>query len=1002
MSLNKFLDDTFTLNSMNQQNKNMVITYTHGTKIKTKTIKYRSNLYKKMLRHVATDDMRDDFGFELRGDRLFEKKFKIKRNLDANTVVLDTPPSGTDIYDYLINNVGTTFRLIGIVNNVVVTDVSYTNYTPNMWKRDIYYDYNNAADYQYDKIYIHLGTDIQLPINEFKQYFREGVSNCVIKPIRSDLTSAYSNAKSKEYKRKLINQLKKLRTLEAQYENGFDYDGIQEICNTINCNITIYEPFGKKIMRQLKSDKRAQRRYTFLNTGLNHVDGITQSKKRKIELDSYKIQDKLTELKEKQIFYTYSRYGSKIYEINTLTDDYILHTRYKTVSNVFNSDSNVFKINDKHMPHLYNFLDPLKICDIENKILSSFVRHGVHICGVIDFQEYKEQPLCHIDQSKAYTRFNKYDFYEGILGKIHEFRKCNKIHGLGLYQIKNVINPNNKFHNITNKFKIDFEGLVLPSPEIKFLKKYGYKFDIVAGCWGSKIDFHFTKEMFERESESKGPRFYSLWCGKTAVNFNEYNSTTIKGDKHYAEIMKKYVDAQNVTMFGKDDIVLKWKKQSNKHCSHILAFITSYQRMYMYLQLLQMNIKKVVRVNTDGIFYNDHKFRILPFFRPKKSILHRVKKSECFISNFEYTFNLDIDTEMKTEYSDVIGITGPGGSGKTWDLLKDKGLIKPLYIAPSRKLTRAKYHEFGCDSEVLANIVSNDKMKINNIYNKYNVFIIDEVSQMNQISCSKIKEMYNGIQLYFVGDVGYQLNPIKYLNMSGNKTDEMINKIKNSSCGYLKKMTDPHKIITLESIAKKYDDKRDFSKKYITIWDNTLDEDLVKFYYYSEIELDIHNMKQHRHKNIIRRFDDNDKIRNFSKELRRQIDLKCRINLNILGQYDARIITFEEALKIYDKKDMIIASTNEDKNRYTESLKHIKKWYVTKNSLNYSNGDIVIQDEKPETQCEIRHAYTVHSIQGETTDYKLFIHLNRIYSYRMLYTAISRCRRWEQIYFVNT
>ena len=50
---------------------------------------------------------------------------------------------------------------------------------------------------------------------------------------------------------------------------------------------------------------------------------------------------------------------------------------------------------------------------------------------------------------------------------------------------------------------------------------------------------------------------------------------------------------------------------------------------------------------------------------------------------------------------------------------------------------------------------------------------------------------------------------------------------------------------------------------------------------------------------------------------------------------------------------------------------------------------------------KLRHGFTIHSIQGETAQDKLFIDLRGITDLRMLYTAISRAQYWDQIVFVR-
>ena len=96
---------------------------------------------------------------------------------------------------------------------------------------------------------------------------------------------------------------------------------------------------------------------------------------------------------------------------------------------------------------------------------------------------------------------------------------------------------------------------------------------------------------------------------------------------------------------------------------------------------------------------------------------------------------------------------------------------------------------------------------------------------------------------------------------------------------------------------------------------------------------------------------------------------------------------------------MILTHTNKRKDEFTEMYKDLEKYYITENTQNYSNGEIVLH--KPiNTRCELRHAYTTHSIQGETTEHNLYIDITHINYKKMLYTALSRARYYDQIYLL--
>jgi len=132
-------------------------------------------------------------------------------------------------------------------------------------------------------------------------------------------------------------------------------------------------------------------------------------------------------------------------------------------------------------------------------------------------------------------------------------------------------------------------------------------------------------------------------------------------------------------------------------------------------------------------------------------------------------------------------------------------------------------------------------------------------------------------------------------------------------------------------------------------------------------------------------------------------DLNCyEINKFVIDEFKRfnRIITKEELLKKYDVNDMILTGTNETKDVYTEMFKHIEKYYCKENNRLYCNGDIII-GEKPDCKCELRHAYTTHSIQGETAHHNLFIDASKMFDSRMFYTALSRAKRLDQIYIIS-
>ena len=103
----------------------------------------------------------------------------------------------------------------------------------------------------------------------------------------------------------------------------------------------------------------------------------------------------------------------------------------------------------------------------------------------------------------------------------------------------------------------------------------------------------------------------------------------------------------------------------------------------------------------------------------------------------------------------------------------------------------------------------------------------------------------------------------------------------------------------------------------------------------------------------------------------------------------------------YNMEDYIITNTHKKKDGYSEKYKDMKKYYVKQNSRDFCNGQIIFNEKPKGVSSEIRHGFTIHSLQGETAENKLFIDINGITSLKMLYTAISRVKYWNQLVFIK-
>jgi hypothetical protein len=324
----------------------------------------------------------------------------------------------------------------------------------------------------------------------------------------------------------------------------------------------------------------------------------------------------MDEYDNNKIFYYYKKSQGQINQIATLSEAWCSTTEYQETK--------------KELETKYN-MHTMYVDDINQKELSDFIVRGTHYNCSIEFPAYEIRHASNIkciDQEKAYYNFQKCKYYNGFMGKITDFRKCNKIMGVGLYLITNLkcSNKNNKLYQYNNVMNVYKSNNVYPSPALQFLKDNGFTFDIVAGCYGiEKLEFEFGKEMLQKMGKTpyvdedgnfkmKGSSFYALctgmWDSRSSVSYKY-----IRGTEEDAQILKN--TSTNNIWYNNGEIRIGIQKKQSNHLGHITAFILEYQRISLFMQLFEMDIKHVTNIYVDGIYYTEHKFKLLDTFGEK-------------------------------------------------------------------------------------------------------------------------------------------------------------------------------------------------------------------------------------------------------------------------------------------------------------------------------------------------------------------------------------------------
>lgn len=807
----------------------------------------------------------------------------------------------------------------------------------------------------------------------YKQKFLDGVNHCFFTPIKEWANNCLDESKSKTAQKRYKGYIKKINEYIDIYHEGIPEDNIQEVCDKLQISVDIDLPslFNKKVkLLSFESHKKPLKKFKFINTRINHIE-INDVKyiNNYEEVNEVEMNEIKNNLDDNDTFYFYKSNKGGVSRIYTFDKIYKLEDDYSKIVDEFSKQNN---------------LEDYKIDHLKNRKLSEFCLKSVKTNGTIDFvkniHKHKLDEVNHIDMKRAYTKNKDCSYYRGILGKITDFRFTNKIMGLGLYEIRDV-----KINNpLFEKLNFIHNYNIYTSAELEYFKDNGVEFKISGGCWGSRIDIDFgpgeddDTGMYGRVGED-GPRIYCKWFGCLTIceTMNKFKFNT--SHKNYLEIFKHQIDNdyygniyyEEPTPWSDECGIIEYRKRKVYHQSHIASFITSYQRISILEQLKKIDMKNLLRVCVDGIYFKGNPVELNKNFNYKdKKTFNNEPGNEYCVNNYDYeSYEYSPKHRENNQYEFH---KGPGGTGKTHTNLIDNGLIDVLFVAPSWKLARRKQLDYNVNSTTFYHILTDDPDVWRKNYRDYSVIIIDEVSMLSDINKNRIIGRFKHHKLIFCGDVNYQLDPVYSPyelehNLVGNFKPEFYE---------------------YYFIDKKGNEIVNFKGNENTLLDNS---DLLK----RKVKIPtIEHNTMHRCKCPILK----ENLLMLRKIIEsRKIDrIKPEELLNLINNK----LTDKDNID-YKIDDYIITNTHQKKDIYTEKYKDIKKYYVKQNYRDYCNGEIILHEKPKNCNCEIRHGFTIHSLQGETALHNLFIDIRGITSLKMLYTAISRVQYWKQITFIQ-
>ncbi len=842
-------------------------------------------------------------------------------------------------------------------------------------------------------------TDISKPVNiiftketklaqkVISQTFRQSVNNrCFFNPIENWINDKIETVESKSSKNKYEEMKNKIfgKQLKSgwkagyieEFPDGMPQDKIQEFCSYATVGVKIYQPFQSKPFIHVKPEKAEPRKtFTYVNTKLNHIDGVPLQASNKncwetvytddinYEVASRKELVKFwKECNEKNIPVIYNKDVYGINMIKTMEEGYKLNNEYDDLVNRFHIDNDLYncRLNVSAEPELFNFI---------NK--------GTHFNGTIDFCEIDNETkdftgIEHIDMTSAYLQYKLNEYYKGFALKITDFRPMDNIEHNGFYLITQINDDNVKEadRQLITDLGWFYEDNIYTQPELKMFQDLGYKFKVIYGAiainnhdidmLGYKAEERTLLDKIAIIGDDKKIPAYCKMVGSWA-SCRDTKSFFMNCDSKFARTFSQ--NNFNV-YYNEGETRIETPKEATYSMVHLAAQITAFQRMIMLDQLRKLDQDKIMRVCCDGIYYKKHECEIIKPFRPKKDMTFRNKECEHYLSNVSKNqtepLSLNWNTSKKV-YKNNTYLIGAGGTGKTYTLGTDKGLINVLYIAPSWELAtdaKKKFPHWECN---VKERLFNKNHIARGIFRRYNNIIIDECSMWWKNEKRHVCENKRfDTRIFWVGDIDCQLPPFR--------PQQMWNKIKKQNKGQ------------------------------------------IPFEYKQQIDLPNPKMKKAEVIEFTKvyRFKEGDKLHEICEGMRELITLNPETMMKTLKEVfpnDIKFIDDEELKKVYKRKDTIIASQHCINDKYTEMFKDLKKYKVKEigeiKGEKVFNGTILFDKPPKGIKNELRHGFTIHSFQGKTVkNGKLYIH-SKLSSSKMIYTAMSRATSISQIVFIE-
>lgn len=110
---------------------------------------------------------------------------------------------------------------------------------------------------------------------DFNQYFLDGITHCFFHPIKEWANRCEDESKSKSAKKRYKTIHKKVSKYIEKYPKGIPEEDLSNVCNDLQISVEIDLPgmtWKEHKYIEVESQKKALKRFKFINTRLNHIE----------------------------------------------------------------------------------------------------------------------------------------------------------------------------------------------------------------------------------------------------------------------------------------------------------------------------------------------------------------------------------------------------------------------------------------------------------------------------------------------------------------------------------------------------------------------------------------------------------------------------------------------------------------------------------------------------------------------------------------------------------